>query len=66
MKEQVERHQLKQNIMERIIFRIDYAGVISITDLIQQFAERFIGVFNNYEITFHDHIEARNFQHRRS
>ena len=56
-KDQIERKQLKKNMMKNIIFRIDYQGIIDSEDIIKCFKEQFKGLFKNFQTTFHNKVD---------
>lgn len=56
-KDKIERSDLKSNIMKRIIFRIDYQGVIDIEDILKSFETKFEKSFKTLERTFHNKLD---------
>jgi uncharacterized protein (TIGR04255 family) len=53
----ITRDDLKQNILNEIILRIDYTGIISIDGSLETFEKEFKSNFINYETTFLNRIE---------
>ncbi len=56
-KKDVGRNDLKQNMMKKVIFRIDYHGIIETEDVIKEFKSEFKDKFGSFVTTFHNKVD---------
>ncbi|AZB09309.1 hypothetical protein EG344_10990 [Chryseobacterium sp. G0162] len=56
-KDQIQREDLKKNMMKNIIFRVYYQGILDSEDIIRGFYERFKEYFKSFETTFYNRLE---------
>jgi len=56
-KSEFNRHNLKDNFLKQVLFRIDYNGIVDITPIISAFNNEFKPKIDSYETTFHNRID---------
>ncbi len=56
-KEDIGRSDLQKNMMKKIIFRLDYQGVLNSSDIISVFNKKFNGLFGVLQTTFHNKVD---------
>lgn len=56
-KNDIERADLKRNMMKKILFRLDYQGVLNSSQIISQFNKSFNGKFKGFETTFQNKVD---------
>ncbi|MDN3606435.1 hypothetical protein [Kaistella yonginensis] len=58
-KSEINREQLKDNIMKHIVFRLDYQGMIDSTDFVKLFLKEFDGYFKLYSKNTHNKVDIQ-------
>lgn len=58
-KDEIQREQLKDNIMKNIVFRLDYQGMIDSTDFVKLFLKEFNGYFKLYSKNTHNKVDIQ-------
>jgi uncharacterized protein (TIGR04255 family) len=58
-KENIQRENLRGNIMKNIIFRIDYQGMIDSKDFVKIFTQTFPNKFNSYTINTQNSLDLQ-------
>ena len=58
-KDEINREQLKDNIMKHIVFRLDYQGMIDSTDFVKLFLKEFDGYFKLYSKNTHNKVDIQ-------
>lgn len=57
-KSDIQRGDLKQNIMQKIIFRFDYQGIVDMDNIISLFVNKFKGSFQDYSTTTFNFLDT--------